>query len=83
MKHCQICNRDYSDKNFRKHCRRINHFEKAFGLKYIYKTENILVIEIVNTLSNIVKKHKRKVHSFSIVCKIINEKSSVIPNAFY
>ena len=76
MRHCQNCNRDYSDKCFRKHCRSINHFKKAFGVKYIYiyKTENILVIEIDNTLSNIVKKHKRKFHSYLIVCNINNKK---------
>ena len=74
MKHCQNCNKDYSDKYFRKHCRSNNHFKKAFGVKYIYKTEHILVNEIGNTLSNIVKKHKRKFHSFLIVCKINDKK---------
>ena len=74
MRPCQNCNRDYSDKYFRKHCRSINHLKKAFGVKYIYKTENLLVNEIDNTLSNIVKKHKRKFHSFLIVCKINNKK---------
>ena len=72
--HCQNCNRDYSDKYFRKRCRSNNHSKKAFGVKYIYKTENILVNEIDNTLSNIVKKDKRKFHSFLIVCKINNKK---------
>ena len=38
------------------------------------KTENILVKEIDNFLSNIVKKHERNFHSFLIVCKIINKK---------
>ena len=74
MKHCQNCNRDYSDKYFRKHCRSNNHFKKAFGVKYIYKTENILVNEIDDTLSIIVEKHKRKFHCFLIVCKINNKK---------
>ena len=74
MRNCHNCNRDYSDKYFRKHCRGNSHLKKAFGVKYIYKTENILVIEIDYTLSNIVKKHKRKFHSFLIVCKIINKK---------
>ena len=74
MRHCQDCNRSYSDKYFRKHCRSNNHLKKAFGVKNLYKTENILVNEINNTLSNIVKKHKRKFHSFYIVCKINNKK---------
>ena len=56
MKHCRNCNRDYSDKYFRKHCRSNNHLKKGFGVKYIYKTENILVNEIDNTLANMVEK---------------------------
>ena len=83
MRHCQNCNRDYSDKYFRKHCRSNIHIKKAFEVKYIYKSENILVNEIDNTLSNIINKHKRKFHSFLIISKIITKKSSVIPNAFY
>ena len=75
MRQCQNCNRDYSDKYFRKHCRSNNHLKKAFGVKYIYKKENMLVNEINNTLSNIVKKHKGKFHSFLIVCKINNKKN--------
>ena len=74
MKHCQNCNRDYSDKYFRKHCRSNNHLKKAFGVKYIYKTENLLGNEIDNTPSNIVEKHKRKFLSFLIVCKINSKK---------
>ena len=74
MKHCQNCNRDYSDNYFRKHCRTINHFKKAFEVKYIYKSGNILVKEIDNTLSNIINKQKRKFHSFLSVCKINNKK---------
>ena len=74
MKHCQKYKRDYSDKNLRKHRRSEIHIKKAFGIKYIYKTENILVNEIDNTLSNIVNKHKRKFQSFLIVCKINNKK---------
>ena len=74
MRHCQDCNRSYSDKYFRKHRHSNIHLKKAFGVKYIYKTENILVNEIDNTLSNVVKKHKRKFHSFYIVCKINNKK---------
>ena len=66
--------RDYSDKYFKKLCRSNNHFKKAFGVKYIYKTENLLVNEINNTLSNIAKKLKRKFHSFLVVFKIFNEK---------
>ena len=67
MKHCHNCNRNCSDKYFRKPCRSNIHLKKAFGVKYIYKTENILVNEIDETLSNIVNKHKRKFHSFLIV----------------
>ena len=74
MRHCQDCNEIYSDKYFRKHCRSNMHLKKAFEVKYIYKTENILVIEIDNTLSDISEKRKRKFHSFYIVCRIINKK---------
>ena len=46
MRHCHNCNRNYSDKYFR----------KPFGVKYIYKKkENILVNEIDNTLSDIIE----------------------------
>ena len=75
MRHCQNCNRVYSDKHFGKYCRSNNHLKKAFEVKYIYKSENILVNEVDNTLSNIVKKLKRKFHSFLIVCKIIQQKN--------
>ena len=45
MRHCHNCNRNYSDKYFR----------KPFGVEYIYKKkENILVNEIDNTLSDII-----------------------------
>ena len=54
--HCQSCNRDYSDNYFRKHRRSNIHLKKAFEVKYIYKKENILVNEIHNNLSNIIKK---------------------------
>ena len=74
MIHCHDCNRSYPDEYFRKHCRSDKHSKKAFVAKNIYKTENILVNEINNTLSNIVKKHIRKFHSFYIVCKINNKK---------
>ena len=50
------------------------HLKKAFGVKCIYKKENRLVNEIDNTLCNKIKKHKRKFHSFLVVCKIINKK---------
>ena len=55
------CNRDY----FRKRCR---------SNKHIYKSENILVNEVDNTLSNIINKHKQKFHSFLTVCKTNNKK---------
>ena len=74
MRHCQNCNRDYSDKYFRKHCLTNNHLRKAFGVRYIYKKENALVNEIDNTFSTIVEKHKRKFISFLIVCIINNKK---------
>ena len=74
MRHCQNCNKNYSDKYFRKHCRTKNHLKEAFGVKYIYKKENIVINEIDNTLSDIIEEHKRKFHSFYIVCKIINKK---------
>ena len=74
MRHCQNCNRDYSDKYFRKHRRTDKHIKKAFGVKYIYKKENIVINEIDNTLSDIIEEHKLKFHSFYIVCKINNKK---------
>ena len=83
MRHCQHCNGGYSDKYFRKHCCSNSHLKKAFEVKYIYKSENILVNEVDNILSNIAKKIKRKFHSFLIVCKTNNKKSWVFPNAFY
>ena len=64
MRHCQNCNRDYSDNYFRNYCRSINQLKKAFGGKYIYKKENILVNEVDNTLSNMIEKHNRKFHFF-------------------
>ena len=70
MRHCHNCNGNYSDKYFRKHCRTNNHLKKAFGVKYIYKKENIVINEIDNTLSDIIEEHKRKFHSFYFVCKI-------------
>ena len=83
MRHCQNCNKDYSDKYFRKHCRSNKHLKKAYVVKYIFKKENIVVNEIDNTLSEIIKEHKRKFHSFLIVCKINNKKIMVFPNVFY
>ena len=74
MRHCYNCKRNYSDQYFRNNCHTNIHFKKAFGVKYIYKKENILVNEIDNTLSDIIKEHKRKFHSFFIVCKINNKK---------
>ena len=79
MRHCQNCKKDFSDKYFGKHCRTDNHLRKAFGVKYISKKENILVNEIDNTLSNIIEEHKRKFHSFLIVCKINNKKIMGFP----
>ena len=75
MRHCHNCNRNYSDKYFRKHCRTNNHLKKAFGVKFIYKKENVVLNEIDNTLSDIIEEHKRKFHSFYIVCKI-NKKNN-------
>ena len=83
MRHCQNCNKDYSDKYFRKHCRSNKHLKKAYVVIYIFKKENIVVNEIDNTLSEIIKEHKRKFHSFLIVCKINNKKIMVFPNVFY
>ena len=79
MRHCQSCNRDYSNNYFRKHCHSNKHIKKAFEYKYIYKSENILVNEVDNTLSNIINKHKRKFLSFLIVCKINNKKIMGFP----
>ena len=74
MKPCQSCDREYSDNYFRKHRRSNIHLEKEYEVNYIYKTENMFVNEIDNALSNIINKHKRKSHSFLIVCKFINKK---------
>ena len=74
MRYCQNCNRAYSDKYFGKHCRTKNHLKKAFGVKNIYKKENIVVNEIDNILSDIIEEHKQKFHSFYVVCKINNKK---------
>ena len=79
MRHCLNCDRDYSDNYFSKHCRSNKHIKKAFEVKYIYKKENILVNEVDDTLSNIINKHKRKFHSFLIVCKINNKKIMGFP----
>ena len=79
MKHCQNCYRNYSDKYFGKHCRTNNHLRKAFGVKYIYKKEHILVTEIDNTLSNIIEEQKWKFHSFLIICKINSKKIMGFP----
>ena len=79
MRHCHNCNKNYSDKYFRKHCHTNNHLKKAFGVKYIYKKENILVKEIDNILSNIIGEHKRKFHSFLMVCKINDKKIMGFP----
>ena len=83
MRHCQRCNRDYPDNFFGKHCRTTNLLEKAFEVKYLYKTEFILVNKIDNTLSTIVKKHKQKFHSFIIVCKIKNKKIMGYPKRIF
>ena len=79
MRHCLECDRDYSDKYFGKYCHTNNHLKKTFGVKYIYKKENILVNEIDNNLSNIIGEHKQKFHSFLIVCKINNKKIMGFP----
>ena len=79
MKHCQNCNKDYSDKYFGRHCRTNNHLRKTFGVNYICKKENILVNEIDNVLDDIIEEHKRKIHSFLIVCKINNKKIMGFP----
>ena len=74
MGHCRYCGRDCSGKYFRKHSRSNKHIKKAFEVKYIYKTENILVNEIDDALANIINKHKRKFQYFLIVCKINNKR---------
>ena len=79
MRYCLNCDRDYSDKYFSKHCRTNSHIKKAFGVKYIYKKENIVVDEIDNTLSDIIGEHKRKFHSFLIISKINNKKIMGFP----
>ena len=79
MRHCHNCNKNYSDKYFRKYCHTNIHLKKAFGVKYLYKKENIFVKEIDIILSNIIGEHKRKFHSFLIVCKINDKKIMGFP----
>ena len=43
-------------------------------MKFIYAKENIFVRDSDNILSSIINEHKRKFHSFYIVCKIDNKK---------
>ena len=74
MRHCQNCNKDYTDKYFNKHCRSNIHLKKAFEVKYIYKKENILVGKIDKILSSIIEKHKRKVHSFLLYVGLMVKK---------
>ena len=83
MRHCQNCNRNYSEIYFRKHCQTNNNLKKALGVKYICEKENILVNEIDNILPDIIGEHKRKFHSFLIVCKINNKKSWVFQHVSY
>ena len=84
MRHCQDCNKNYSDKYFAEHCRSNIHLKKAYEVKYIYKKENIIVSEIDNILSSIIEKHKRKFLFFILFVKlIIIKKLLVIQNAFY
>ena len=52
----------------------IKHIKKAFEVKYICKKGKIIVNGIDNTLSDVIEEHKRKFHSFLIVCKINNKK---------
>ena len=82
MRLCQDCNRNYSDKYFRKHHHSNKHLEKVLGIKYIYKTENIVVNEIDNTLSSLVEKHRRKIHTNYIISKINNKKIIGYPKRF-
>ena len=82
MKHCQDCNRNYSDKYFRKHLYSNRHLKAAFEIKYVYRKENIYVKEIDNTLSDIIKKHRRKFHSFYIISRVNNKKIFGYPKRF-
>ena len=79
MRHCRYCSRDYSDKYSRKHSHSNKHIKNAYEVKYMIKIENILVNETDDALSNIINKHKRKFHSFLIVCKINNKKIMGFP----
>ena len=74
MRHCQDCDKNYSVKYYTRHFRSNIHLKKAFEVRYVYKEENIFVDEIDNVLSNIIKKHKRKFHTFYILCRINNKK---------
>ena len=40
MRHCQNCNRDFSDKHSRKHRRTDKHIKRTFEVKYIYKKKH-------------------------------------------
>ena len=47
MRHCLNCNRDYSDKNFRKHCRANNHIKKRLKLNTYVKKKTYLLMKLI------------------------------------
>ena len=47
MRPCQNCNRECSDKNFRKHCRSNNHLKKRLELDIITKQKTYLLMKSI------------------------------------
>ena len=47
MRHCQNCNRDYSDKYFRKHSLTKNHLKKRLELDIYTKKKTHLLIKLI------------------------------------
>ena len=47
MRHCQNCEREYSDKYFRKHCRTNNHLKKRLKLNIYTKQETYLLMKLI------------------------------------
>ena len=43
--------------------------DNTYRIKFIHKIENVLVKDVYNTISPLIRKHKQKFNSFLIVCK--------------
>ena len=47
MRHCLSCDRDYSDKCFRKHCHTNKHIKKRLGLDIYTKQKTQLLMKLI------------------------------------